>query len=171
MSAFIFPELETGRLRLSILTLNDSAAVYKHFSDENVTRFMDIDPCKDIQEAKEIIQYHIDDTGSRWGIFSKVDSQFVGTCGFHCWVQGEQPRAEIGFDLAKEHWGKGLMQEALHPVIEVGFNQMGLEIIEATVEQGNDRSINLLRKLKFEKETELRDQLIYFYLNRQSWRE
>ncbi|WP_325050007.1 GNAT family N-acetyltransferase [Cohnella faecalis] len=62
------------------------------------------------------------------------------------------------------------MQEALHPVIEVGFNQMGLEIIEATVEQGNDRSINLLRKLKFEKETELRDQLIYFYLNRQSWR-
>ncbi|WP_325050008.1 GNAT family N-acetyltransferase [Cohnella faecalis] len=86
MSAFIFPELETGRLRLSILTLNDSAAVYKHFSDENVTRFMDIDPCKDIQEAKEIIQYHIDDTGSRWAysvrLILNLLEPVVSTVGF-----------------------------------------------------------------------------------------
>jgi ribosomal-protein-alanine N-acetyltransferase len=43
-SNFIFPEIETERLRLSILTLDDTENVYKHFSDENVTRFMDISP-------------------------------------------------------------------------------------------------------------------------------
>lgn len=168
-SNLIFPEIETERLRLFILTLDDSDVIFKHFSDENVTRFIDISPCKDINEAEEIIRFHIEDTGCRWGIFSKVDSQFMGTCGFHCWIQGEQPRAEIGFDLAKEHWGKGFMQEALNPVMEFGFKHMALDIIEATVEQENKRSINLLGKLNFEKEPELKDQLIYFYLSRERW--
>ena len=166
---FIFPVLETERLRLSILTLDDTEAVYKHFSDENVTRFMDISPCKDTDEAEEIIRFHIEDTGCRWEIFSKVDNQFVGTCGFHCWVQSDQPKAEIGFDLAKEHWGKGFMQEVMKHVMEFGFKQMDLEIIEATVERENNRSINLLVKLNFIKESELRDQLIYFYMSRESW--
>jgi len=130
---------------------------------------MDISPCKNTNDAEEIIRFHIEDSGCRWGIFSKINFQLIGTCGFHSWVQGVRPRAEIGFDLAKEHWGKGFMQEALNPVMEFGFKHMGLVIIEATVEQENDRSIKLLEKLKFEKEPELRDQLVYFFLSRERW--
>lgn len=59
------------------------------------------------------------------------------------------------------------MQEALKPVIDFGFKYMRLDIIEATVEQENDRSINLQRKLNFERETELRGQLIYYFLLRE----
>ncbi|MBP1996257.1 GNAT family N-acetyltransferase [Paenibacillus eucommiae] len=168
-SNFIFPEIATERLKLIILTLDHTDAVFKHFSDEDVTRFMDISPCKDKSEAEEIIRFHIEDTGCRWGIFSKSNTDFIGTCGFHCWIQGEQHRAEIGFDLAKEYWGKGIMQETLKPVIDFGFKHMSLDIIEATVEQENDRSINLLQKLNFEREPELRDQLIYFFLLREHW--
>ncbi|TXK70648.1 GNAT family N-acetyltransferase [Paenibacillus sp. N3.4] len=168
-SNLIFPDIETDRLKLAILTLDDIESVFNHFSDENVTRFMDISPCKDRNEAEEIIRFHIDDSGCRWGIYSKSDAEFIGTCGFHCWFQGEQPRAEIGFDLARGYWGKGIMQEALKPVIEFGFKEMSLNIIEATVEQENDRSINLLRKLNFEREIELRDQLIYYFLLREHW--
>lgn len=61
------------------------------------------------------------------------------------------------------------MQEALKPVIDFGFKEMSLDFIEATVEQDNEKSINLLRKLNFERETELRDQLIYFFLLREHW--
>jgi ribosomal-protein-alanine N-acetyltransferase len=57
----------------------------------------------------------------------------------------------------------------LKPVIDFGFKQMSLDKIEATVEQENDRSITLLQKLNFERETELRDQLIYFFLLRERW--
>ncbi|EFM11989.1 GCN5-related N-acetyltransferase [Paenibacillus curdlanolyticus YK9] len=130
----------------------------------------DISPCKEISEAEEIIRFHVEDTGCRWGIISKSEEQFVGTCGFHCWVQGgEQSKAEIGFDLGKEHWGKGLMQEVLRPVIAFGFNHMGLDLIEATVDPENVRSIKLLERLAFQREHELRDQLIYYYLRRESW--
>ncbi|MEO2205209.1 GNAT family N-acetyltransferase [Paenibacillus pabuli] len=163
----IFPDIVTDRLKLVVLTLDHAEAVLRHFSDEDVTRLMDISPCKDRDEAEDIIRFHLEDTGCRWGIFSKSDAKLIGTCGFHCWVQGEQPRAEIGFDLAREYWGRGLMQEALKPVIDFGFKEMGLNFIEATVEKDNEKSISLLRKLDFERETELRDQLIYFFLHRE----
>jgi len=163
-SNLIFPEIETKRLRLSLLTLDDSDAIYKHFSDDSVTRFMDISPCKNINDAKEIIRFHIDDSGCRWGIYSKINFRLIGTCGFHSWVQGVRPRAEIGFDLAKEHWGKGFMQEALNPVMEFGFKHMGLVIIEANVEQENDRSIKLLEKTEIRKGTRVKRSASLFFL-------
>ncbi|MBA2943229.1 GNAT family N-acetyltransferase [Paenibacillus sp. CGMCC 1.16610] len=76
------------------------------------------------------------------------------TCGFHCWYQGERSRAEIGFELAKGYWGKAIKQEALEPVIDFGFTQMGLVIIEATV----------VRKLNFVRDSESREKLVYYYL-------
>lgn len=66
-----YPLLETTRLQLRILTLQDVEEVFGHFSDEAVTRFMDIEPCKNLDEAKDIISYHMEDAGCRWGLFDK----------------------------------------------------------------------------------------------------
>ncbi len=162
--SFLFPELETERIILRVLTLDDTDEVFAHFSDENVTRFMDIDPCKDRQEAEEIIRFHLEDSGCRWGLFHKTNQQLMGTCGYHCWVKGEEPRAEIGFDLGKEYWGQGYMREAMQTAIRFGFENMGLAMIEATVEPENERSIQLLNRLGFQREDELRDHLLYYYL-------
>lgn len=46
-----YPSLETTRLQLRILTLQDVEEVFGHFSDEAVTRFMDIEPCKNLELA------------------------------------------------------------------------------------------------------------------------
>lgn len=67
-----FPSLETERLNLRLLTLQDSKIVFKHFSDEEITRFMDIEPCKAVKEAEEIIRFHLEDSGCRWGLFDKT---------------------------------------------------------------------------------------------------
>ncbi|AWV33655.1 hypothetical protein MHH60_00850 [Paenibacillus sp. FSL H7-0716] len=40
---------------------------------------MDIEPCKDLVEAEEIIQYHLEDLGCRWGMFENAKNEFVGT--------------------------------------------------------------------------------------------
>jgi ribosomal-protein-alanine N-acetyltransferase len=165
-----FPSLETERMNLRILTLQDTEEVFKHFSDEDVTRFMDIEPCKDIKEAEEIIRFHIEDSGCRWGLFDKNNNNLIGTCGFHYLRRtNEDFIAEVGFDLSKFYWGKGLMSEAMKVVIDFGFKKMGLNIIDATVDPENQRSINLMRKLGFKKEAELKDNLIYFYLHRNSF--
>jgi ribosomal-protein-alanine N-acetyltransferase len=164
-----FPLLETERLKLRILTLQDAEEVFRHFSDEEITRFMDIEPCMDIQEAEEIIRFHIEDMGCRWGLYGKMDDEFIGTCGFHCLRRtNDDFIAEVGFDLSKPHWGKGLMSEVLKEIIEYGFTKMGLTMIDATVEFKNEKSIKLMKRLGFERALELRDNLIYFYLKRNS---
>jgi ribosomal-protein-alanine N-acetyltransferase len=162
-----FPALETERVNLRILTLENSEEVYKHFSDINITRFMDIEPCKDIKEAEEIIRFHLEDSGCRWGLYNKKNDQFIGTIGFHHLRKNEGIIAEIGYDLSKDSWGKGFMTEAIKEVMLFGFIQMGLDVIDATVDPQNERSLNLMRKLKFNENLELRDNLIYFYLNKQ----
>ncbi|CAM2901494.1 GNAT family N-acetyltransferase [Paenibacillus sediminis] len=159
-----YPVIHTERLLIRELALDDAAVVHKHFSDPEVTRFMDIEPCRSDKEAEEIIKFHINDTGCRYGLFSKKDGNLVGTCGFHCWVNDEPARAEIGFDLSKAYWGQGLMQEALSEVIKVGFDIMKLDFIEATVDTNNVRSQKLLEKMNFIRQEELRDNLYYYIL-------
>lgn len=162
---FKFPTIETKRLTLRLLTLEDTRAVFELFSDENVTRFMEIDPCRDIEEAEEIIRFHIEDSGCRWGIFEKNGNQLIGTCGFHYWDQGKS-KAEIGYDLAKAYWGRGLMTEVLREIVKIGFDIMDLIKIKATVRVENYRSVNLLRKLKFKRELVLRKGLVRFYIDK-----
>ncbi|MUG85421.1 GNAT family N-acetyltransferase [Paenibacillus timonensis] len=163
-----YPNMETERLFMRELTLADAAAVLRHFSVPEVTKFMDIEVCKDLQEAEEIIAFHIQDTGCRYGLFSKETQELIGTCGYHCWSteDNRETKAEIGFDLAPGYWGKGLMQEAMKPLIRIGFELMGLDYIEATTEVDNLQSQRLLQKLGFHQESELKEGLLYFTLRR-----
>ncbi len=167
---FEFDALESERVVLRLLTLADSAAVFRHFSDPDVARFVDIpEGMDDIHCAEEVIRYHLADTGCRWGIFSRATGRLIGTCGFHCWRTGENPCAEIGYDLEKRCWGKGIMREALSVVIDYGFRRMGLARIEASFDPANLRSKGLLRRLGFEKEKELRNGEILHFLLWEKW--
>lgn len=166
---FTFPTLSTPRLLLRELTLADAPAVFEHFADEAVTRYLDIEPCRSLQEAKDIIQFHMDDSGCRWGLFEHHSKHLVGTCGFHCWVPDQNTKAEIGYDLAQAYWGQGLMAEALAVALDFGFEAMDLAMIEATTEVANTRSIRLLGKCGFQQERALRRGLIYFWLEKAAW--
>jgi len=146
------------------LTLDDAEAVFRHFSNGDVTAFMDIDPLTDVAQAQEIISFHVEDTGCRWGLFCRSSAQLLGTCGYHRWESQGDATAEIGFDLAPACWGQGLMREVLPPVFEFGFRRMGLARIEATVELANARCIKLLEGLGFGVESDLRDGLLVYFL-------
>ncbi|WP_211748655.1 GNAT family N-acetyltransferase [Paenibacillus sp. Marseille-Q4541] len=160
-----YPNIETERLFIRELTLDDIEAVYRHFSYPEVTEFMDIDVCKNIEEVREIIAFHINDSGCRYGLFNKENNELIGTCGFHCWsTENQESKAEIGFDLSPQYWGKGLMQEALLKVIRIGFDSMRLHYIEAITEIKNVPSQKLLKKIGFNEEKDLKDNLLYFTL-------
>lgn len=162
--SFEYPELTTERLQLKLLALQDAEEVLRHFADEDITRFMDIEPITSLEEAREIIRYHLEDTGCRWGIYEQATQSFIGTCGFH-YIRNADERwsAEIGFDLAKNFWGKGYMSEAVNAVVGFGFETMTLDVIDATVEPENSKSLRLLEKLGFMREQELQKGLVYFY--------
>jgi ribosomal-protein-alanine N-acetyltransferase len=160
-----FPRLETGRLLLREITPQDRVGLFKNFSDRDVASWFFDEPYTRMEQADDIIQAFTDEfeqgTGLTWAIALKESDEFVGTCGYGEVEIGSC--GEIGFDLAKEHWGKGLMSEALSSVIEYGFDLLRLDKIEAHTYATNARAIHLLRNLGFSLE-DIRDNSFYFSL-------
>lgn len=79
----------------------------------------------------------------------------VGDIGFGH-VEHKDQRAEIGYHLAPEYWGRGVMRRAATLLIDWAFAGP-FHRIEATVLEGNERSCGLLERLGFEREATLRD--------------
>ncbi|MFA5135650.1 MAG: GNAT family protein [Patescibacteria group bacterium] len=61
-------------------------------------------------------------------------------------------KAEIGYWLAKEQWGKGIMSNAVSKMVSVGFRHFKLRKIYAYVFTNNKRSYSVLAKNGFKKE-------------------
>ena len=57
------------------------------------------------------------------------------------------PCVEIGWRLAKAHWGQGLATEAARAAIKYGFETMGLDEIVSFTVPANVRSRNVMEKL------------------------
>ena len=92
----------------------------------------------------------------QWGVARREDDRVIGTCTlFH--LDLDNRRAEIGYALGREHWGKGYMAEALGALLTFAFQGLGLRRLEADVDPGNAGSIKTLERLGFQKEGYLRE--------------
>jgi len=155
------PKLETERLILKELTRDDSKALFEHWSNEEVTKFMNIEPFSTVAEVISMIDLLNNlfekDEAIRWGIFKKDTKELIGTCGFNSGLGEENFIGEIGYELGRKFWGKGFMKEALNVVIRYGFNTLNLNRIEAYVMLNNEKSSKLLEQLGFHREGILRE--------------
>lgn len=137
----------------------DLESLHSYWSDEVVTEFMNTS-FKTLEESQAMIDLlnglPKNKEGRRWAIVEKRTGRVIGSCGYHN-VKAEHRRAEIGYELGLEFWGRGIMQEVLTAVIEHCFENEGFNRIEAFVTEGNTRSINTLEHLGFKIEGLLRD--------------
>lgn len=154
-----FPRLETPRLILREAKPGDRDGLFAMYADEEVMRYMPLDPFESAEEADDELGWHArifkEHTGIRWMIEERESGSFVGTCGF-LGIEREHNRMEIGYDLTRAHWGKGLMPEAVRAVLNFGFGPLQANKIEARVDPGNTASIRLMDKLGFVREGLLR---------------
>jgi [ribosomal protein S5]-alanine N-acetyltransferase len=155
-----FPTLETKRLLLRNVAMEDVDFIYKHFSNERVCEFLyDEELFTSKQDAIEFVEWNKDpeEKGyNRWVLVQKDNQEPIGTCGYDNWDKWNHI-AEIGYDLWHEYWGQGYMKEALISAIESGFNHMKLNRINAYVALDNVNSMKLLEKLGFVNEGVYRD--------------
>jgi ribosomal-protein-alanine N-acetyltransferase len=154
------PVLSTGDLVLRPIEDTDTAALFSHFSDDAVTKFMDIDAFSNISEATHIIQFFRksleDGEGMRWAITIAGEQELIGTCGYHK-ISKAHFKAEIGYDLRPAFWGKGIMKEAVNCMLAYGYEELQFNRIEAFVDPANVASSKLLNRLGFQYEGFLRD--------------
>jgi ribosomal-protein-alanine N-acetyltransferase len=157
-----FPRLETERLILREVTIDDAEWYLEHFSRKEIVQGQGFPAPKGINGAREELQLYFVDlfenrNGFRWGIEEKGEEGLIGSCGYYKWLKPDGRQAEIGYDLDPPYWGHGIMTEALTAIIDFGFQRMKLNRIELLVMPRNKRSIGLANKLGFKKEGVLRE--------------
>ena len=155
-----FPVLETARFRLRAPTLADVEDMFRIMSDPRVTRYFGALPMASLAEAQERVE-HIhtafqERTGVRWAIVDRASGQLVGSAGFWRLLKAHY-RAEVGYELAPEWWGQGVMTEALAAMLDFGFTRMGLHSVEAQIHPDNAASRRVLEKLGFVQEGYFRE--------------
>jgi len=155
-----YPELETERLILRQITDTDLDDLYLLLCDPEVAEYEYFRPVKSKQEAATFIdRYKIelrDQEEITWGIITKEPRRLIGTCCLGDFDDGAR-RAEIGYSITRDHWGRGYATEAVQAVISYGFDYMNLNRIEATITPGNDGSVKVLSKLSFKQEGIVRE--------------
>jgi [ribosomal protein S5]-alanine N-acetyltransferase len=155
------PELTTRRLRLrAVHPAQDAAGMLRLLSDPEVTRHTNAPSCTTPAEAQAALEQFQGRFAAkemiRWAIQPLGHGEAIGTVGL-VRVSHEHRRGELGYDLARRWWGRGLAPEAAAAVVAYGFAVMRLHRIEAGVLPGNDASVRVLEKLGFREEGTRRD--------------
>jgi ribosomal-protein-alanine N-acetyltransferase len=159
-----FPNLITHRFSLRELKMEDDKEIFILRSDKTVNKYLGKPRAKSIGEARDFIEKITngiaDDKWIMWAIEDKGNSAFIGTiCLWN--LSDDLTKADIGFELLPDHFGKGVMQEVIPEILNFGFNIMNLFEIEGEVDPENIKSIKLMEKFGFSYSDKLESTVIY----------
>lgn len=154
-----FPEIKTQRLYLRQFKEDDQEKVFRGLSHPEVIKYYGV-TYKSFEETGTQMDWFskLEETGTGiwWAICSGENNNFYGAIGINN-LNTEHKKAEIGYWLLPEFWGKGIIKEAAEEVLNYVFDQLKLHRIEAFVETENSNSEKLLQKLGFKYEGTLVD--------------
>lgn len=149
MIKLTLPILETPRLTLRKIKLEDAEAMYQYASKDDVTKYVLWDSHKSLETTKQFIQMMInqyEEGNLAWSITLKETQEFVGTIDFVMYNKAEKI-AEIGYALSDRHWGKGYVSEATKALLDFGFNELQLVRIQARCFADNVGSERVMQKV------------------------
>ncbi len=155
--------LTTPRLILRDFVPSDWPAINAMLADPAVTRFMHF-AAWDEDERRQWFASAIAhnrvvprDAYNR-AIVDRATRSVIGWFGIgsasHPRVEGER---SVGYALTRDHWGKGLMTEALRAVLHFEFTTLGTPQVRATCEIANHASARVLEKVGMRRETTVYD--------------
>ena len=146
--------LETERLILRPVTLDDAEDMYEYASDEETTYYV-FERHKSLSETeKSIVLYFLESPLGKFGIELKDENKMIGTIDLR--RKKETSRGIIGYTLNKKYHGKGYMTEAGQAVLKLGFEVLGLDCIAALHDERNAASGKVMQRLGMQKEGVLR---------------
>jgi Acetyltransferases, including N-acetylases of ribosomal proteins len=149
-------QIETPRLFLRPIELNDSAAILKYRSDAVANQFQGWIPST-VEDVHHFINHRVSPEIDRAGtwfqmvIIRKDSDELIGDMGIH--FHEEQPyQVELGITLNKHQQGQGFAAEALREVIRYLFLKLAKQKIVVSIDPRNRPSRKLFERLGFVQE-------------------
>jgi RimJ/RimL family protein N-acetyltransferase len=144
--AIASPRLETERLALEPMTLDDVDQYLELHSDPEVSRFLG-------EMDRTLAMTRLEGDARLWeergyGLFKvtdRDDGRFLGRVGIRYWPQFDE--AEVGWTLRRDEWGHGYASEAAAAIADWGFRTLPDPYLTANIQPENARSIAVAQRL------------------------
>ena len=140
--------LETERLWLRQFRESDLDAYAALCADPEVMRYLSGKPFSRAETWRHLAvmlgQWQLRGYGM-WALEEKASGRLLGRSGIN---HGEGwPGFEIGWTLAREHWGRGFATEAARAALEHSFGTLGQRHVISLIQPANVASIRVAERL------------------------
>ncbi len=146
-------------ITLKILTSVDIEDFMEWATDDEVTKYMMWDSYNSKADAedffKNVVEKH------QWFKAICLGNKVIGSITLDKGKGIHGCKAELGYVIARKHWGNGHATEAIKLAIQRGFEDLDIKRIEAYVDPANIGSQRALKKNEFIKEGLLRNYVIH----------
>lgn len=148
------PILETERIILRPLKVSDAQTIFDNWaSDPEVTEFMRYSTHETVNTTIEWLTFEESNCNNdkyfSWGFVLKETGELFGSGGVGYKDENNQDDFEIGYNIMKKYWGKGLVTEAMKEVISFAFNELKLSKLYVCHAKDNIGSQRVVEKLGF----------------------
>lgn len=146
------PTLTADRFVLRGFREDDVPALTALHSDPEVMRYLRPNGAVETtpRQAWDFIALH---TGhwlfkgcGKWALADRKTDELIGRVGYFD-PPYEWPGLELGWTVARSHWGKGLATEASRLALEWGRQMFRPRHIISAIIKGNDRSVRVAERL------------------------
>ncbi|MFL6141945.1 MAG: GNAT family N-acetyltransferase [Labedaea sp.] len=144
------PPLRTARLNLRPISAADTDAVVALFADPELSRYLQADLTDPTRArawfAGKLAKTASDGTGD-W-VF-ELGGEIIGLGRVRRSGELSGGLLEVGFYLARAHWGAGLAGEATAAMLRHAFGAAGAPAVFALVHEDNERSLAMAARVGF----------------------
>lgn len=148
-------KLTGKKVILRFPTIDDVDSITKYAGNPNISKYTFMPYPYNTRDAIEFIETSAaersDYTSFHVAICDLLTDEVIGMIGLNT-INHTHRHAEVGYWIAEEYWGTGMMLEAINLMVSYYFNSMKLERIYAYIIPDNIPSWKLLEKAGFERE-------------------
>ena len=143
------PELETERLSLRRLTVDDAPFVVALYNEPSFLEHIGDRGVRNVEDAQRFLRdgpmaMYARHGFGLWHVSRRADGVGIGMCGLL--KRDTLPDVDIGYAFFPAFWGQGYAFEAVSATLRHAASAFGLRRVIAVVSQGNRGSIRVLEK-------------------------
>lgn len=153
-------EIATRRLLLRPLRGDDAPGMYAIYSDPPTMKYWSARPIAELEDAGRMVaddlQLQQGGSAAFWAIVLPKTGRVIGKFSLF-YIDRHNRRAEVGYVINRQFWGRGYGTEVLGAMLETAFDRFELHRLEADIDPDNVASLALLRKYGFREEGRMRE--------------
>ncbi len=172
---FMMVVIETERLLLRRLTVDDADDLVALYADPEVMRFFDEVRTRDFvdNEIADCLAHYHSPGYYFWATIHRSDNCFIGRCGLLPQIVEGNAECEVAYMIARRYWGRGLGTEAARAITRYGFTNHGFPRLISLIAPGNCASQRVAANngMRYVKDVEINGYVDQLHaIDRAEWR-